>query len=118
MTTEIQSNIDTMKAAIDAAAARIGSDKDLMQNREALKTMMFNLMNGLSNLVYAVGAESMYIPDAGYLSDDIDSAFHDVIEAYDAASPTINFKQYSTLDHRTQGLSAYVRVPEIEVRRG
>ncbi len=118
MTTEVHANIDTMKAAIDAAAARIGSDKDLMQNREALKTMMFGLMNGLSNLVHAVGAESMYIPDASYLSDDIDSAFHDAIEAHDAAEPAVNFKLYSTLDRRTQGLSAYGRLPEIEVRRG
>ncbi|NTG07201.1 hypothetical protein [Rhizobium rhizogenes] len=102
----VQANIDTMKAALEAAAARIGSDKDLAQNREALKTMMFNLMNGLSNLVHTVGGDSLYVPDAGYLSDDIDSAFHDAIEAHDAAEPAPNFKQYGTLDRRTQGLRA------------
>jgi hypothetical protein len=106
MAPEIIFDIERMKASIDTVADRLGSSRPLVGNREALKTMMFEIMNGLAGLVHTVGGSSLYVPDAGYLSDDIDNAFHDAIEAHDAAEPAPNMKRYGTLDHRTLGLRA------------
>ncbi len=104
MAPEVQFEIERMKSCLKAATDRLDPTKPLEDNREALKTMMFGLMTGLSSLTHIVGGESLYVPDAGYLSDDIDNAFSDAIEAKDAAQP--NYRApYSTLDHRTQGIS-------------
>ena len=103
-TDEIQYRIDHMKAAIEACAPRVGPTKALEQNREALKTLMYELLNDLAGLVHEAGGDSLYIPDRTYFSDDIDRAFSDAIEAEDRAEPAPNYKQYSTLDRKTQGL--------------
>ncbi len=105
MSPEVQFEIDRMKACIEATAELIGPTKSLEGNCEALKSMMFGLMNGLAGLTHIVGADSKYIPDADYLSDDIDDAFSDAIDAEDAAQPDFS-APYSTLNHRALGLLA------------
>lgn len=109
METAVQFDIDRMKEILEAASLRIGPDKDLEENREALKTMMFELMKGLANLVHTVGGDSLYIPDEGYLSDDIDNSFADPIEAYGASQPNYT-APYSTLNNKTAGIQSAVSV--------
>ncbi len=105
MAPEIQFDIERMKASIEAAAERLGPTKSFESNREALKTMMFEMMNGLASLTHTVGGDSNYVPDADYLSNDIDDAFSDAIDAEDAAQPDYS-APYSTLNHRALGLRA------------
>jgi len=105
MAPEVQFEIDRMMFCLKAATERLDPTKPLEGNCEALKTMMFGLMTGLASLTHIVGGESIYVPDATYLSDDIDNAFSDPIEAEDAAQADYS-APYSTINHRALGLRA------------
>jgi hypothetical protein len=77
---------------------------DLDTLEPAFKQFHRLVLTAMTDLVDLVGGDTLYIPVPDFLSDDIGTAFQMAMREEDARAPNFN-APYTTMDHRTQGLS-------------
>lgn len=101
-------SLDLMASAVETLRSQYAVPVSLEQERDNLKMLMQLILTGVTRLAAEADhrIDTDYIPEPGYLNDDIDNAFSDAISA-DEARTAVAYTQAShgTLNHEQQGLT-------------
>lgn len=98
-------SLNLMASAVETLRSQYAQLPSLEQERDNLKTFMSLILIAATDLVIEADGDAGYMPVPGYLSDDIDDAFADAIEA-DEARGGVAYTQatHGTLNRSQQGI--------------